>query len=74
VADRRALFERLRPLRAHLQSVGVAGVVEELSEGLAELGVTRIVPLEELPFPPAWWMHDGAGPLKILSRWVEWTP
>jgi hypothetical protein len=76
VADPTALFERLRPLRAHLQSVGLAGVEEpeELSEGLAELGVTRIVPLEELPFPPAWWMHDGAGPLKVLSRWVEWTP
>jgi hypothetical protein len=76
VADREALFDRLRPLRAHLQSVGVAGVEEPeaLSEGLAELGVTRIVPLEELPFPPAWWMHDGAGPLRVLSRWVEWTP
>lgn len=76
VADRRALFERLRPLSAHLQSVGVAGVEDPqaLSEGLADLGVTRIVPLEELPFPPAWWMHDGAGPLRALSRWVEWTP
>lgn len=69
-----ALVDQLRPSGPHLQSVGLAGVPDPsaLVARMAELGITRVVPLEELPFPPAWWMHDGAGPLRALVRWVEW--
>ena len=74
VRDREALLDHLRPLGPHLQSAGLAGLEDaaELVEGLAEVGVTRAVPLDELAFPPAWWVHDGAGPLRALVRWVEW--
>lgn len=73
VADRSEMASRLRTLGPHLQSAGIAGVggASSLADELSELGVTRIVPLEELPFPPAWWAHDGSGPLRALIRWVE---
>ncbi len=76
VADQAALVDRLRPLGPHLQSVGLAGLPDpsRLVDELAELGVTRVTSLRELPFPPAWWIHDGTGPLRALVRWVEWEP
>lgn len=40
-------------------------------ESLAALGATRIVPLSEMPFPDATWLHDGARPLGELVRWTE---
>jgi hypothetical protein len=73
--DARGLGEALAPLSAHLQTVGVAGLGpdgDEVVEGLIRLGVTRVVPVADMPFPPAWWHHDGAGPLRALVRWAEW--
>jgi len=62
-------------LSQHLQSAGVAGLSdrsEEVTERLVRLGITRVVSLAEMPFPPAWWNHDGTGPLEALVRWAEW--
>jgi len=73
--DARGLGEALAPLSAHLQTVGIAGLGpdgDEVVEGLIRLGVTRVVPVADMPFPPAWWHHDGAGPLRALVRWAEW--
>ncbi len=56
-----------------LQTVGVAGFTDEEGEALAErvcrLGATRVVPVGRMAFPPAWWLHDGGGPLRRLVRW-----
>lgn len=41
------------------------------TEGLAALGATRIVPLDEIPFPQPEWLHDGSRPLGELVRWSE---
>ena len=58
----------------HLQSVGYA-VTESRVNSLGVLfgraGASRIVPLDEMSFPPPWWLHDGNGPLRALIRWVE---
>jgi len=54
--------------------VGVAGIgdrLEGLGRVLAELGVSRIVPLESVPFGSPCWDHDGGGPLRDLVRWVD---
>lgn len=45
--------------------------IESLAEGLAALGATRIVPLQEVPFPQPEWLHDGSRPLGELVRWCE---
>lgn len=58
----------------HLQSVGYAGDERRamgLAEALTRAGATRIVPFEHMSFPPAWWLHDGRGPLETLVRWAE---
>lgn len=71
-----ALVSDLEADGHHLQSVGLAGLgaaEAEVVEALARLGATRLTPLEEIPFPPAWWLHDGEGPLRALVRWAEWT-
>jgi hypothetical protein len=54
----------------------MAGVDDprSLVREFGELGVTRIGPLADMPFPAAWWIHDGDGPLRALSHWIEWTP
>ena len=58
----------------HLQSVGYA-VAESRVDSLGVLfgraGASRIVPLDDMAFPPPWWLHDGKGPLRALIRWVE---
>lgn len=74
VVSRDALSALLAPLRHHLQSVGAAGLSDDDLEVLAAAGATRIVPMADLPFPPAWWLHDGRGPLTELVRWVEAEP
>ena len=68
------MVSELAPFSGHLQTVGVAGIgdrLEGLGRVLAELGVSRIVPFESVPFPPPWWHHDGGGPLRDLVRWVD---
>lgn len=71
VAD---VYAALRPLGAHLQSVGYAGLgarTVEVAEGLGRLGASRVTPFARVAFPPPWWMHDGRGPLSDLVRWIE---
>jgi len=58
----------------HLQTVGVTGLgdrLEVVAESFARLGVSRVTPFETVPFPVAWWHHDGRGPLVDLVRWVD---
>ncbi len=70
-----ALESVLSPLGPYLQSVAVAGFdsvsAAQLSESVGRLGASRVVGLDDLAYPPAWWMHDGRGPLRRLVRWVE---
>ncbi|HSR42652.1 MAG TPA: acyl-CoA reductase [Longimicrobiales bacterium] len=67
-------LEALAPLRPHLQTVALACVGErrdELAELFAGAGAVRITSMEEAPWPPAWWHHDGSGALRSLVRWVD---
>ena len=70
------VIEAVQPFRRYLQTVGVIGLapeaLAELAEGLARLGVVRVAPLARAPWPPAWWHHDGMGPLQALVRWTDW--
>lgn len=69
-----ALTRLLEPLSGHLQTVGVVGLgsrVENLAVSLGRAGASRVVPVSAVPFPPAWWHHDGRGPLLDLLRWVD---
>jgi hypothetical protein len=66
----------LAPEGSTLQTVGTAGVggveARALADALSAAGATRIVPIRDMSFPPAWWHHDGMGPLRPLIRWAEW--
>lgn len=76
VSDRDELVSRLSGDGGHLQSVGLAGLgddEETVVAALARIGATRFAPLADLPFPAAWWHHDGQGPLRALVRWAEWS-
>ena len=73
-ADTEACLKALSPLSPVLQTVGIAGIREErpaFVRALARVGATRIVPLSEVPFPEADWLHDGHRPLGELVRWIE---
>lgn len=67
--------ELLAPLSPVLQTIGLAGFdgsrAAALAEDLVAIGATRIVPLDQVPFPAADWLHDGARPLRELVRWSE---
>lgn len=57
-----------------LQTVGLAGAgdrTEEVAETLARAGASRVTPLDQVPWPPPWWHHDGSGPLRVLVRWID---
>lgn len=73
-----ALGMILAPAGHLLQSVGLSGFESHFQAGVADyfgrLGASRIVSLDRLAYPPAWWIHDGQGPLRRLVRWVEWGP
>jgi hypothetical protein len=64
----------LEPARRVLQCAAVEGR-EPARSGtallLARAGVTRITTFQDQPWPPAWWRHDGEGPLRVLVRWVS---
>jgi len=63
-----------KPLAAHLQTVGLAGLGDEtqaVAEALGRAGATRVTGFAGLPFPSPWWHHDGHGPLAALVRWVD---
>lgn len=58
----------------HLQTAALAGCGERrsaLAEALARVGVSRITRFDAVPFPPAWWHHDGEGGVRPLVRWVD---
>ena len=89
VQDWKDCLAALAPMAPALQTVGVAGIPmgaapagatpagaaeSELAESLFRIGATRIVPLAEMPFPAADWLHDGARPLRELVRWGEARP
>jgi len=64
----------LEPLSGSLQSLALAAPPARrarLASALARSGLSRITTFRELPWPPAWWRHDGTGPLQALVRWVE---
>ena len=70
----KGILPSLKPWAPHLQTVGVAGLGEqrtEVLEGLARLGVSRIVDMARVPWPTPWWHHDGSGPLRALVRWTD---
>ncbi len=74
VPDLAEVARRLQRLAPHLQSAALE--VEEgrrhaLSEALARAGITRLTTLSRMAWPPAWWHHDGEGPLRPLVRWVD---
>lgn len=74
VPDRNACLRELAPLAPVLQTVGLAGIDADRADFARELcglGVTRVVPLVQVPFPEADWMHDGSRPLGELVRWSE---
>jgi hypothetical protein len=67
------IVEALARLRPVLQTFAVAGSEEtrsRIAERLARCGVTRITTFRDQPWPPAWWRHDGQGPLLALVRWI----
>jgi len=69
-----ALPRLIAPFGAHLQTVGVAGVgeqLESLAEALGRVGVSRVAAFSQVPFPPPTWHHDGGGPLRDLVRYVD---
>ncbi len=74
VEDLSRLPSVLAPIASALQTMALAvsearrgGVIEALSE----VGVSRFTTLAGAPWPPAWWHHDGEGPLRALTTWVD---
>lgn len=71
--------EGLRSWGSRLQSVGLAVEGAQRPHAAARLktaGALRVTTLEEMPWPPAWWRHDGAGGLEPLlvapsDHWVN---
>ena len=64
----------LKAGRSILQTFALAAPPDrtgELSEILAASGVSRVASFEEQPWPPAWWRHDGTGPLHALVSWAS---
>lgn len=74
VPDLDACLRALVPLAPVLQTVGIAGIAADrvdFAQELCGLGVTRVVPLTQVPYPEADWLHDGSRPLGELVRWSE---
>lgn len=68
------LPDRLEPARKVLQSAAVEGAEPRRTEVallLGRTGITRITTFGRQPWPPAWWRHDGEGPLRALVNWVS---
>lgn len=70
----------LAPHRSVLQSAalecgsdgdGAGSRRDALARQLAHVGITRVTTFARQPWPPAWWRHDGRGPLEVLLRWVS---
>lgn len=68
---------RLKPLASVLQTIAIEAPEPRkrlLAEALHRSGLTRITTFASQPWPPAWWLHDGGGPLRSLVRWIEVEP
>lgn len=77
VAEAADVLPLLRPHANLLQSVAVEGGEPgrgTLALHLARVGVSRITTFRDQPWPPAWWKHDGEGPLRALVRWATLEP
>ena len=74
IATRERIPDALHLYRDLLQTIALEAP-EARREGLAEFfamaGFSRITTHSDQPFPPAWWRHDGEGPLRALVRWVD---
>jgi hypothetical protein len=73
VADASSVPALLRPARRILQSCTLEGTERDrvrVAEKLSEMGATRLTTFRRQAWPPAWWRHDGEGPLRALVRWV----
>jgi len=69
VDDLMEVVDRIRPASRFLQTLGLETTRtdrSELEDALREVGVTRICSVGEVPWPRAWWRHDGRGPLRVL--------
>jgi hypothetical protein len=69
-----ALPGLLAPVRAYLQTAGVAGDAAARAAVAAivgPLGVVRVCALGRMQHPPADWRHDGRPRLLDLLRWTE---
>jgi hypothetical protein len=75
--DPARLGEVLEPVRHLIQGVALEGSEPGRTTTamiLARSGVTRVTTFRDQPWPPAWWKHDGEGPLRALVRWVTLEP
>jgi hypothetical protein len=64
----------LAPVQTYLQTAGVAvdaSRLPALAEALGRLGVTRLCPLDRMPWPALTWHHDGRCNLLDLLRWTD---
>ena len=67
-----ALLAGLHPVLQTAALCGAGGRAPSLVEQLGGVGVSRVTSLRRMPWPPAWWHHDGGDPLRALVRWVDW--
>ena len=62
-------------LAGRVQALAVAGIDEETGRRLEELavewGVSRVVPVGQMAWPPADWRHNGQMQLLPLLSWTE---
>lgn len=64
-----AVQTALRAWAPHLQSVGLrvpAAHHQTFEVALRDAGALRVVDLADMPWPPAWWRHDGRMGLRPL--------
>jgi hypothetical protein len=74
VDDIADIATRVEPVRAYLQTAGVALAPQRrqaLAEALGRLGVTRVSALDRMPWPHMTWHHDGRCNLLDLVRWTD---
>jgi hypothetical protein len=74
VDDMTDVAARLEPVRAYLQTAGVALSPprrQALAETLGRLGVTRVSALDRMPWPRLTWHHDGRCNLLDLVHWTD---
>ncbi len=73
IEDLSQLPDVLRPFAPSLQTLALAAPEQRrlaLAESFVTSGVTRVTTFRRQSWPPAWWRHDGMGPLRALVRWA----